>query len=172
MFKLIVAADLNGAIGKDNKLPWHIPEDLGHFKNMTMGKTVIMGRKTFESLPPHFTSGLPGRRNLVISQSLEASSSDNLIFRKSIESAKFNCSSITNWVIGGASIYEAFYPDITEIHLTRVYTRVRCPDSFIRLPTHKEWIESTGSPIKTSKSINPDTGEPYLYQFLVYKKRY
>ena len=64
---LIYARAANGVIGKDNRLPWHIPEDMAHFKQLTQGCPVVMGRKTWESLPPRFRP-LPGRRNIVVSR--------------------------------------------------------------------------------------------------------
>jgi dihydrofolate reductase len=60
--RLVLARAANGVIGKNNALPWHLPEDLAHFRQLTMGATVLMGRKTWESLPPRFRP-LPGRRN-------------------------------------------------------------------------------------------------------------
>ena len=69
---LIAAVASNGVIGRDNALPWHLPEDLKRFKALTLGHPVLMGRKTFESIVARLGKPLPGRRNLVISHSLAA----------------------------------------------------------------------------------------------------
>jgi len=84
MIKLIVAADLNGAIGVRNKMPWHLPADLANFKKLTLGKKIIMGRKTFESLP----GMLPGREHIVITRNKNYKAKDcvvvNSLKRRSI----------------------------------------------------------------------------------------
>ncbi len=68
---LVYARAANGVVGKDGGMPWHLPEDLAHFKQVTMGCPVVMGRKTWDSLPPRFRP-LPGRRNIVITRQAEA----------------------------------------------------------------------------------------------------
>ena len=97
-FDLIVAVDLNGVIGDSNSLPWHIPADLQFFKRMTVGKTVIMGSKTAESLP---FFPLPNRKNIVISRTRR----ENSIFYSTslIDSIRDNAGAI---IIGGGKIYE------------------------------------------------------------------
>jgi dihydrofolate reductase len=101
---LIFARSKNGVIGHNNSLPWHLPEDLIHFKNTTMGSPVIMGRKTWESIPEKFRP-LPGRLNLVLSRSLKL----NLKGVEVVQSVQEALSEVDAksdiWVIGGAEVY-------------------------------------------------------------------
>ena len=116
---LIYARARNGVIGKDGVLPWHLPEDLAHFKKVTMGAPVIMGRKTWESLPPRFRP-LPGRRNLVVTRQ-PAWSAAGAETVGSLEEAVARCEPAQHaWVIGGADIYRQAVPlaqiaEVTEI---------------------------------------------------------
>lgn len=101
---LIYARARNGVIGKDNQLPWHLPEDLAHFKCTTLGCPVIMGRRTWESLPPKFRP-LPGRLNVVVSRDPNFNAEGARVAR-SLEAARDLCPPGTDaWVIGGAQIY-------------------------------------------------------------------
>lgn len=101
---LIFARARNGVIGKDNALPWHLPEDLAHFKATTMGQPVIMGRKTWDSLPPKFRP-LPGRMNIVVTRQPNWHSAGAQVVH-SIEEALALCQEGSSpWVIGGAQLY-------------------------------------------------------------------
>lgn len=117
---LVVAAALNNAIGKEGVMPWHLPSDLKHFKNVTWGLPVIMGRKTFESLG----KPLPGRTNIVISRQSEwRPASEELIVVKSPDAAleaAVSCGVKEAMIIGGGEIYRLFWPLATRIYLTRV----------------------------------------------------
>jgi dihydrofolate reductase len=106
---LIFARASNGVIGKDNTLPWHLPEDLAHFKRTTLGHPVIMGRKTWDSLPPKFRP-LPGRLNIVVTR--DATWAAHGASRAgSLEEAAALCPEGSDaWVIGGAQIYAAALP--------------------------------------------------------------
>lgn len=115
---LVVAAATNNAIGKEGKIPWHLPNDMKHFKNVTWGMPVIMGRKTFESLG----KVLPGRKNIVISRQpgWEAEGTVNV---KKIEDALFVAKATDAkevMVIGGGEIYKTLFEKATRIYLTRV----------------------------------------------------
>jgi dihydrofolate reductase len=110
---LIFARAANGVIGRDGTLPWHLPEDMAHFKRMTAGCPVIMGRKTWDSLPPKFRP-LPGRTNLVITRQVlwkengaqpSSSMRESLLFCEQIEPTPAEV-----WVIGGAQIYAQALP--------------------------------------------------------------
>ncbi|HMN93625.1 MAG TPA: dihydrofolate reductase [Hydrogenophaga sp.] len=106
---LIYARARNGVIGKDNQLPWHLPEDLAHFKRTTLGCPVIMGRKTWESLPPKFRP-LPGRPNIVVSRD-PAFTAEGARVARSLEAARDLCPpGAEAWVIGGAQIYAQALP--------------------------------------------------------------
>ena len=106
---LIFAKARNGVIGKDNTLPWHLPEDLAHFKRVTMGCPVIMGRKTWDSLPPKFRP-LPGRANIVVTRQ-ENWHENGAQPARSMREALQLCEQHDNvWVIGGAQLYALALP--------------------------------------------------------------
>src|SRR3990167_1245781 len=101
---LIFARAANGVIGKDNALPWHLPEDMAHFKRTTLGCPVIMGRKTWDSLPARFRP-LPGRLNVVVTRQPDWTA-DGAVVANSLEAACAACPpDSTAWVIGGAELY-------------------------------------------------------------------
>ncbi|MDO9134995.1 MAG: dihydrofolate reductase [Hydrogenophaga sp.] len=103
---LIFARAANGVIGKDNALPWHLPEDMAHFKRTTLGCPVIMGRKTWDSLPPKFRP-LPGRLNIVVTRDAQWQA-NGAARAGSLEDAVALCPPGSDaWVIGGAQIYAA-----------------------------------------------------------------
>jgi len=106
---VIYARARNGAIGKDNAMPWHLPEDLAHFKRTTLGAPVIMGRKTWDSVPPRFRP-LPGRRNIVITRN-EDWHEEGAERVSSLEQAIALCSDVpVAWVTGGADIFRLALP--------------------------------------------------------------
>lgn len=106
---LIYARAANGVIGKDNTLPWHLPEDMAHFKRLTVGCPVIMGRKTWDSLPPRFRP-LPGRKNIVVTRQMDWHS-DGAYRASSLQEALTVCADAPEvWVIGGAQIYAEAEP--------------------------------------------------------------
>jgi dihydrofolate reductase len=118
----IVATDLNGAIGKDNKLPWHLPEDLKFFKATTQGKVMIMGRKTFESIGRL----LPGRFHIVVSRQVRTSDNPLLKFVSSLDEAiKLAQTLIGEWpeevfILGGGEIFAQSMGLVDRIYLTKI----------------------------------------------------
>ncbi len=117
---LIFARAANGVIGRDNTIPWRLPEDMAHFKQTTMGCPVIMGRRTWDSLPPKFRP-LPGRANIVITRQADWSSEGALRAGGLDEAIRLAGQVEDVWVIGGAQIYEqalaiAHRVEVTEIH--------------------------------------------------------
>ncbi len=112
---LIVARADNGVIGREGEIPWHLPTDLRRFKRLTMGSPMIMGRKTFESLP----GLLPGRRHIVISRNPDWAE-DGAELVSSREDALRAANAPHVWVIGGAEIYRIFLPIADRIELTEV----------------------------------------------------
>lgn len=124
---LIYARARNGVIGKQGLLPWHLPEDLAHFKRTTLGCPVIMGRKTWDSLPPKFRP-LPGRTNVVITRQSDwredgAIPSNNLLEALSIcehMSIILDPSPEQVWVIGGAQIYAQALPLAKRVVITEI----------------------------------------------------
>ncbi|MBK0394146.1 dihydrofolate reductase [Ramlibacter algicola] len=116
---LIYARAANGVIGKEGKLPWHLPEDLAHFKRVTLGAPVIMGRRTWDSLPPKFRP-LPGRRNIVVTRQVDWHV-EGAERAASLEQALASCAHEPKaWIIGGAELYRqaerrAHVVEVTEI---------------------------------------------------------
>lgn len=111
----IVATDFNNAIGKDNKLLWHLPADLKFFKTTTMGCPIIMGRKTFESIG----RVLPGRKNIIISRNKDLKIEGAEVY-SSFEEVMKNVKEEKAFIIGGADIYKLAMPYVTEIYRTLV----------------------------------------------------
>ena len=106
---LIYARARNGTIGKDGQMPWHLPEDLAHFKRVTLGQPVIMGRKTWDSLPARFRP-LPGRVNIVITRQADWQA-EGALRATSIENAMRLCGDAPDaWIMGGAEIYRQAEP--------------------------------------------------------------
>lgn len=114
---IIVAMDSNGVIGKDNELPWHLPADLQHFKKTTMGKPILMGRKTWESIG----RPLPGRTNIVITRDSDYQA-DGCIVVSSIDAAMAAAGEQDEvMVIGGAEFYRQVLPRADTLYLTRIH---------------------------------------------------
>ena len=123
---LIWAQDFDGGIGKDGQLPWHISEDLKNFKKITLNSTIIMGRKTWDSLP---FQPLPNRRNIVISHS----NITNIEVFHNIDDCIDNLKneSISKvFIIGGSSIYKLFFNYATHLHITFVNIKSKNLDTF------------------------------------------
>ncbi|MDR0725631.1 MAG: dihydrofolate reductase [Prevotellaceae bacterium] len=137
MLSIIVAVDENNAIGKDNKLLWHIAEDLKHFRSITNGHPVIMGRKTFESIG----KALPGRINIIISRNPQFAA-EECIVAPSLEKAINIASEIdeNTFIIGGASIYREALGIADTIYLTVVHSSYDA-DAFFPAISETEWNE-------------------------------
>jgi dihydrofolate reductase len=114
--RMIWAQARGGVLGADGALPWHLPEDLRLFKSLTTGATVVMGRRTWESLPENVRP-LPGRRNVVLSSSL-ASTSGGVEVASSVDDVLAEHDDF--WVIGGAGVYATFLPYATDIVRTEI----------------------------------------------------
>ena len=136
---ILVATSPEGIIGKDNTIPWHYSEDLKRFKRLTVGKNIIMGRKTWESLP---IKPLPDRRNIVITRN----PIDNVECFKSIKDAVNTCEGDI-WFIGGAGIYEEAMSLADFIDMTLVPDKIT-GDNCVYFPEiGKEWEESEKKPL-------------------------
>ena len=130
---IIAAASTNNVIGFDNKLIWNIPKDLKRFKELTQGHSVIMGRKTFESLP----SPLPNRRNIVVTRNKDYSPEGIEVF-SSIEDAIDVCrEDLQPFIIGGGEIYSQTINLVDKIELTRVYKDYQGDAFFPDIPLDK-----------------------------------
>jgi dihydrofolate reductase len=157
---LIVAADARGGIGREGRLPWHLPEDLKRFKALTMGKPIIMGRRTHRSIG----RPLPGRRNIVISRSegLELAGCETA---GSLEAAlELAGDAPEACVIGGAEIYRLALPIADVLHLTRVEAVVDA-DTFFPEIDPGEWQE------QQREAHAADERHAYPYTFIKLVRR-
>lgn len=114
-FGLVWAQSTSGIIGRDGGIPWHVPEDMAHFKTLTTGCAVLMGRRTWESLPPRFRP-LPGRRNIVLTRQADylAEGADVV---GGLDDA---LTGGETWIIGGAEIYRLALPTATRCEVTEI----------------------------------------------------
>ena len=142
---ILVATSPEGIIGKNNTIPWHYSEDLKRFKKLTVGKTVIMGRNTWESLP---VKPLPERRNIVITRS----SMKNVECFKSIEEALNTCKGDI-WFIGGAGIYEEAMDLADCIDMTLVPDNINGEHCVFFPKIGNEWEEGKKKPLKNSSKL-------------------
>ena len=123
MLSLISAISNNNVIGVDNDLPWHIPEDLKHFREKTRGKTVLMGRKTWESLPEQYRP-LPKRLNIIITRQEDYTSGENIEVFSSIDAALLAHKDEDIMVIGGGGIYAQTIDIADTLYITHVNKEV------------------------------------------------
>ncbi|HET9397912.1 MAG TPA: dihydrofolate reductase [Sphingomicrobium sp.] len=133
---IVLARAINGVIGRDNGLPWHIPGDLKRFKQLTMGTAMIMGRKTFESLP----GILPGRQHIVMTHDPKWRVQGVDVVHD-VESAIAAAADSSISVIGGAAIFELFEPIADKIELTEVIAEVDGDVSMPDLRSSERWCE-------------------------------
>ncbi len=128
---MIWAETRGGAIGRNGEMPWHLPEDLAHFKQTTLGDPVIMGRRTWESLPERFRP-LPGRENLVVTRDASYIASGAVV-RSSLQEAIVaaeHSGAETAWIMGGGELYRAALPLADELVVTRIGLDVDDADTF------------------------------------------
>ena len=157
---LIAAIDLNGGIGKDNKLLCHLPADLKHFKQLTSGKTVVMGRKTFESLP---AGALPNRRNVVVSRQADLTFANCEVY-SSLTDAFASCKSDEEvFVIGGENIYSQTIANADQLEITEIHARMDADAYFPTLDV-AAWER-----VKEEK-YTADERHAYDYAFVTYQR--
>ena len=136
---LIWAQSTSGVIGRDGAIPWHLPEDLARFKTLTMGHTVVMGRRTWDSLPERFRP-LPGRRNVVLTRNRDFAAPGADVVG-SIDDAIDE----QTWVIGGSEIYHLALSAATRCEVTEVEIDLRLQDGDALAPVLDEsWIGTSG----------------------------
>ena len=158
---LIYARAANGVIGKDNAMPWHLPEDLAHFKALTQGHPVIMGRKTWDSLPPRFRP-LPGRTNIVVTRQGDWQA-EGAVRTNSLEAALQQAAlhSEQVWVMGGAQIYAQALPLAQRVEVTVIHQDF---DGDAYAPTlGAEWTEAARSDHVSAKGL--------AYSFISYTRQ-
>ena len=157
---IIAAASTNNVIGLDNKLIWNIPKDLKRFKELTQGHNVIMGRKTFESLP----NPLPNRVNIVVTRNTEYHN-DGVIICKSINEALDHCiEDSQTFILGGWEIYSQTINIVDKIELTRIYKDYKGDAYFPEIPIEKfKLINEEKHELEGIENIK--------YSFLTYLKK-
>jgi|1186.fasta_scaffold864247_2 dihydrofolate reductase len=144
MVSIVVAHARNGVIGRDGGLPWRLPSDLAHFKGLTTGGTVVMGRKTYESIPERFRP-LPGRRNLVLSRSPAYAAPGAEVFDSldaALEACDHDC-----FVIGGGMTYAEALPLAERVYATEVDADVEGDTAFPALDPGEWACVQAGAPV-------------------------
>ena len=156
---LIVAIGKNGEIGKNGDLIWKISEDLKRFKSLTTGHPVIMGRKTWESLPK---KPLPNRRNIILSRQSDFQVQGGEVVN-SVEEALRITKDESPFIIGGAEIYNAFLPYVTSFFLTEVEDSCDDADSYLKIDfSHGFSLEEETSYFSTPENVS--------YRYVTYKR--
>ena len=153
---LIAAMASNRVIGLDNKMPWHLPADLKHFKRITLGKPIIMGRKTYESIG----KALPGRLNIVMSRDMNYTLEDATVASttdKALEAAG-NVEEVM--IIGGGHIYQQFLPLADRLYLTFIELNVEGDTRFPDYESVGEWR------VTEEERHSNDEANPYIYRFV------
>lgn len=173
MISLIVALSNNHVIGRDGDLPWHLSEDLRRFKKLTMGHTIVMGRKTYESIG----RALPGRTSVIITRQTDflttadvtttlspASDSTKVKTASTLETVlAISTTDEEIFVIGGAQIYELALPHADRLYLTRIHANIE-GDTYFPEIDWEEWACVEDSGVQTSFSI------PFPYSFQLFQK--
>jgi dihydrofolate reductase len=157
--ELVIAVAENDVIGRGNQLPWHLPADLRHFKSLTVGKPVLMGRKTYESIG----KALPGRMNIVLSRSPVFSPRD-CVAVKTLHEARAAAGQSTLMVIGGAEIYRQCLALASRIHLTLVHAQIEDGDTVFAGWRGTEWDEAS------CERHEADEKNAYAYSFITLER--
>ncbi len=157
---LIAALDRRRAIGRDNTLPWHLPEDLRRFKRLTLDHAVLMGRKTAQSIG----RALPGRRNLVLTRTGHAPYPDQIAV-DDIERAIELADERTLYVIGGGEVYRQCLDRAERMHLTWVETEVVDADTWFPDFDPGEWR------LEAESTHEPDHRHPFRFRFTDYRRK-
>lgn len=161
MLTAIVAADLDNAIGRDGDMPWRLKADMRHFRDLTMGHTVLMGRRTWQSL---FVRPLPGRRNVVISTTL-APSEGCEVARSVDEALAMTAGDGEVYIIGGAHIYNELFGRTDRIILTRVHTHAEGADCHFPAIDPALWDE------RARTAVVVDEGSGLGYEYITYCRK-
>ncbi|QYF80236.1 dihydrofolate reductase [Brevibacterium sp. PAMC21349] len=161
MISLIVAMDQNRVIGKNNKLPWHLPADLQYFKKVTMGHPIVMGRKTFESIG----RVLPGRENVIVTRNQEFKAEGCVVLHDIAQIKMFADNHEEEvFVIGGAEIFKEILPFTDRLYITEIHETFE-GDTFFPEIDENEWDEIS------SKPGNIDEKNRFAHDFIILQKK-
>lgn len=161
---LIAALDKNRVIGKNNDLPWKLPDDMKYFMDTTMGFPVIMGRKNFDSIPPRFRP-LPGRTNIVLTRKKDFKADGVLVAHSSLEALEMakKLNQQETFVIGGSEIYNLFLDLADRLYLTEIDAEVQ-GDTFFPEFNHLKWREIR------RKHHQADERHAFSFDFVCYER--
>ena len=160
MISLIVAASTNNVIGAAGDLPWRLSADLRRFKAITMGKPIVMGRKTYESIG----RPLPGRQNIVITRQPAYSAEGCTVVASPNEAIEAAGDAAEIMIIGGGHIYSAFLPMADRIYLTRVHAEIK-GDTFLPRIRESDWR------VESDESYAADENNDYDVDFVILDRR-
>jgi len=161
MISLIVAMDQNRVIGKNNKLPWHLPADLQYFKKVTMGHPIVMGRKTFESIG----RVLPGRENVIVTRNQDFKAEGCVVLHDIAQIKTFADSRDEEvFVIGGAEIFKEILPFTDRLYITEIHETFE-GDTFFPEIDENEWDEISSNP------GNIDEKNRFAHDFIILQKK-
>jgi dihydrofolate reductase len=158
MISFVVAMDKNRGIGKNNDLPWYLPDDLRHFKKVTMGKPIVMGRKTYESIG----KPLPGRENIVVTRDASYKAEGTTIIHSVDEVLSRKADEIC--VIGGTEIFKMFLPAADRLYITEIHETFEA-DTFFPELDEEQWEEVS----RNAGTV--DEKNKYPHDFVVYEKK-
>ena len=158
---IVVIAE-NSAIGKNNDLLCHLPADLKHFKELTMGHTIIMGRRTFESLPK---GALPGRENIVVTRNADYQAAGAVVCHSVDEALQKASMPGERFIIGGAQLYAATIDKVDMLHLTELHASFADADTFFPQINRDDWQEVERI------DCQADERNRYSYSFVTLKKK-
>lgn len=158
---IIVAVGMRNEIGKDNQLLWHISDDLKRFKKLTTGNTIVMGRKTFESLPK---GALPNRRNVVISRQTNLKIDKAEVFNSYEELYEHIGADEKVFIIGGASLYHYFSDKVAKVFLTEVEAELEADVYFPKM-NWEQWTRLE------EENVPANEKNEYSHRFLVLERK-
>lgn len=159
---IVAAVADNYAIGKGNKLPWHLPADLKHFRELTTGHAVVMGKRTFESLP---NGPLPNRRNVVLTSVMSEGVNEGYFEADSLEDAFYLCEKEEKiFIVGGAAVYRQSLEIADSLYITWVHHEFSADIYFPEVDFSK-WEEVS------RQDMTADEKNPYPYSFVHYKRK-
>lgn len=160
MINMIAAIGSNNEIGKANEIPWNIKEDLKYFKEVTLEKPILMGRKTYESIG----RPLPKRINVVLTSDINFSAKGVIVVHSKEEAMCFLNQYSESFIIGGSQIYDLFLEDVNLLYLTLVDKKIIDADAYF--PEYRSLFK-----IKSNQTMNHSIEEDCFYQFTIWEKK-